>query len=78
MKTSKTILSLALIALTSSLFARIAEPEANCSCCPTEVEVVVEQDMAERLSAASYVRAKTWFSEDFGSHLQALYSEACN
>jgi glycosyltransferase involved in cell wall biosynthesis len=42
------------------------------------VTVIVEQEMAERLSAASNLRAKTWFSEDFGSNLHALYTDACN
>jgi hypothetical protein len=55
MKTTKTILSIALIALTSSLFARIAEPEANCNCCPSDVEVVLEQDMS----------LETWMSVPF-------------
>ena len=55
MKTTKTILSLALIVLSSSLFARIAEPEANCNCCPTDVEVVLEQDMS----------LETWMSVPF-------------
>lgn len=47
MRTTKTILSIALVALTTSLFARISEPEAGCNCCPTEVvtDVVIEMDL---------------------------------
>lgn len=42
------------------------------------VTVIVEQEMAEQLSAAASLRAKAWSSEDFGSHLHALYMEVCN
>jgi len=47
MKTIKTIFSIALIALTSSLFARLSEPEAGCNCCPADVvtDVVIEMDL---------------------------------
>jgi len=46
MNITKTILSLTLLALTSSLFARTGEPEADCTCCPSDIEVVLEQDMS--------------------------------
>ncbi|MEN8203152.1 MAG: hypothetical protein ABFS28_11195 [Bacteroidota bacterium] len=61
MKTTKTILSIALLALTSSLFARIAEPEAYCNCCPNEVELIMELDL----------NTEGWMSEPFaGSALE--------
>jgi len=44
MKTTRTILSIALVALTTTLFARIDEPNADCNCCPNEVELIMEQD----------------------------------
>ena len=37
MKTTKTFLTIALVALTTTLFGRIGEPEADCNCCPPEV-----------------------------------------
>jgi len=43
MKTTKIILSIALVALTSNIFGRIVEPEAGNDCCPTDL--VIEQEM---------------------------------
>jgi len=59
MKTTKTILSIALVALTTSLFARISEPEADCNCCPNEVELIMEQDL----------NLETWMSVPFEESL---------
>ncbi len=43
MKTTKIFLSIALVALTTSLFGRINEPNADCNCCPNDV--IIEQEM---------------------------------
>ena len=37
MKTTKTFLTIALVALTTTVFGRIAEPEADCNCSPAEI-----------------------------------------
>jgi glycosyltransferase involved in cell wall biosynthesis len=42
------------------------------------VTVIVEQEIAERLSTAAMLRAQHWFSEDFGSQMFDLYSETGN
>jgi len=43
MKTIKLFLSITLVALTTSLFGTITEPNADCNCCPNDV--VIEQEM---------------------------------
>jgi len=44
MKISKLILSIALVALTTTLFGRLGEPEADCNCCPPGV--FMDQDLS--------------------------------
>ena len=55
MKTLKTILTIVLVALTTTVFGRIGEPEEECNCCPNEV--VLEEDLS----------MESWMAEPFES-----------
>ncbi len=44
MKTIKTLLTIVLVALTTTLFGRIGEPEVDCNCCPEEI--FMDQDLS--------------------------------
>ena len=43
MKTIKLFLTITLVALTTSLFGTITDPNADCNCCPNDL--VIEQEM---------------------------------
>jgi hypothetical protein len=58
MKTTRTILTVALVALTTTLFGRIGEPEVDCNCCPNEI--ILEQDQG----------LENWMTEPFDSSIE--------
>jgi hypothetical protein len=72
-----------LVALEDSLTAAITGPAAYLAgqndaraLGAALVTVIVEQEIAERLSTAAILRAQHWSREDFSSHLFDLYAEA--
>ncbi len=58
MKTIKLYLSIALVALTTTLFGRIDEPEADSNCCP--VDIFMDQDLS----------VENWMIEPFESSIE--------
>jgi hypothetical protein len=62
MKTTITLLSIALLALTTTLFGRMGEPEADCNCCPEEI--FMDQDLS----------MEEWMSEPFEVYFESELS----
>ena len=77
MKTTKALLSIALIALTTTLFGRIGEPEADCNCCPTELimdqDIAIENWMIEPFESniESELALESWMSEPFKDYFES-------
>ena len=80
MKISKLILSIALVALTTTVFGRIAEPEADCNCCPADIfmeqDLSVENWMIEPFesSVESDLAMESWMSVPFDAYFESELS----
>ena len=80
MKISKIVLSIALVALTTSVFGRIAEPEADCNCCPADIfmdqDLIVENWMIEPFEASieNDLAMEQWMTEPFEAYFESELS----
>ena len=81
MKTIKLYLSIALVALTTTLFGKIAEPEADCSCCPVDIfmdqDLSVENWMSEPFESANFendIALEDWMTEPFEAYFESELS----
>lgn len=78
MKTTKTLLTIALVALTTTLFGRIGEPEEDCNCCPSELfadqEMSTEEWMTEPFASSFEVdiRLESWMAKPFDSDFETV------
>lgn len=76
MKISKLILSIALVALTATVFGRIGEPEADCNCCPSDIfmeqDLGVENWMIEPFESSfeNDLAMESWMSEPFDAYFE--------
>ena len=80
MKITKTLLTLALVALTTTLFGRIGEPEVDCNCCPAEIfmdqDISVENWMIEPFESSfeNDLAMEEWMSEPFEVYFESELS----
>ena len=80
MKISKIVLSIALVALTTTVFGRIAEPEADCNCCPADIfmdqDLIVENWMIEPFEASieNDLAMEQWMTEPFEAYFESELS----
>lgn len=80
MKTTKTFLAIALIALTTTVFGRIAEPEADCNCCPADIfmeqDLSVENWMVEPFEASieNDLAMESWMLVPFDAYFESELS----
>ncbi len=80
MKITKTLLTLALVALTTTLFGRIDEPEVDCICCSAEIfmdqDISVENWMIEPFESSfeNDLVMEEWMSEPFEVYFESELS----
>ena len=80
MKISKLILSIALVALTTTVFGRISEPEEDCNCCPSDIfmeqDLSVENWMIEPFesSVETNLTMESWMSVPFDAYFESELS----
>ncbi len=80
MKTIKTLLTIVLVALTTTLFGRIGEPEVDCNCCPEEIfmdqDLSMENWMIEPFESSfeNDLAMEEWMSEPFEVYFESELS----
>lgn len=76
MKISKLILSITLVALATTVFGRITEPEADSYCCPADIfmeqDLSVENWMIEPFEPSVEIdlAMESWMSEPFDTYFE--------
>lgn len=77
MKTTKTLLTIALVALTSTLFGRMGDPETDCNCCPTVIfidqDLGIEEWMTQPFDASVEYEmiVESWMVKPFDSDFES-------